>query len=282
MLGYVRAYKPDLTFSQYDIYKGVYCSLCKVIGKNYGFLSRMTLSYDLVFFALVRMSVNEQCNEFKKSHCSFNPCKKCLQIDLTNDDLEYTADVSMLMVYYKFVDNLQDSKGMKKFFLHFMTPFFNSIKKKAIKRNPEINEILSQMSLKQVDIETNFDGNIDRACHPSAEALGKLLEYKKSDDQKEFLYKFGYLVGRWVYLIDAIDDYNNDKRNSNFNPFLFSGEYNSKTACEKLNYTASECVEAFNRISVNRYEKIIYNILYDGLYSSMKSVIERNNYEKSV
>ena len=57
LFGYVRAYKPNMTFSQFDIYKGIYCSLCKEIGKRYGLLARMTLSYDLAFFALLKFAV---------------------------------------------------------------------------------------------------------------------------------------------------------------------------------------------------------------------------------
>ena len=44
MFGYVRAYKPEMTFGDFEIYQGVYCSLCKRLGKRYGPLARMTKS----------------------------------------------------------------------------------------------------------------------------------------------------------------------------------------------------------------------------------------------
>ena len=59
MLGYVRAYRPEMKFKDYDMYKGVYCSLCKSIGKRYGLLARLTLSYDFTFLAILRMAVRE-------------------------------------------------------------------------------------------------------------------------------------------------------------------------------------------------------------------------------
>lgn len=281
MFGYVRAYKPEMTFSQYDIYKGVYCSLCKSIGKNYGLLARMTLSYDFAFFALIRMSIEQSCSGFKKSRCSFNPAKKCLECSLEDADLEYTADVSMLMVYYKFLDNIQDSKGVKKLLLKLLSPYFNHIGYKGKKRCPEADEILEKMHLSQLEAERNFSGNLDEACHPSADALGKLLALNKATDI-DSLYRFGYMIGRWVYLTDALDDYEKDKADGNFNPFLSSECFSREACISSLNLTAFQAVKIFEEIKTYKYKKIIENILYDGLNSSVKAVMERKNNEKSL
>ena len=43
MFGYVRPYKPELRFKEFDAYKAVYCSLCKEIGRRYGRVLRLTL-----------------------------------------------------------------------------------------------------------------------------------------------------------------------------------------------------------------------------------------------
>lgn len=281
MFGYVRAYKPEMTFSQYDIYKGVYCSLCKSIGKNYGLLARMTLSYDFAFFALMRMSIEQSCSGFKKSRCTFNPAKKCLECSLEDADLEYTADVSMLMVYYKFLDNIQDSKGVKKLLLKLLSPYFNHIGYKGKKRCPEAAEILEKMHLSQLEAERNFSGNLDEACHPSADALGKLLALNKATDI-DSLYRFGYMIGRWVYLTDALDDYEKDKADGTFNPFLSSECFSHEACISSLNLTAFQAVKIFEEIKTYKYKKIIENILYDGLNSSVKAVMERKNNEKSL
>ncbi len=279
MFGYVRAYKPDMTFSQYDIYKGIYCSLCKVIGKNYGLLARMTLSYDFVFFALVRMSVEEDCLGFKKSHCTFNPAKKCMQCNLNNNDLEYTADISMLMVYYKYLDNRDDSSLFKRILLKMVSPYFKRIRRIALKRINDADKILKEMYNLQSYVEKKQLVSLDEACHPSADALGKLLQLNKSVDG---LYDFGYLIGRWVYLIDAVDDYDKDKKSGNFNPFLSCDDFCYQKASESLNLTVGQAINVLKKIQVKRFEKIINNILYDGLHSSMKFVIERKNNEKSL
>ena len=56
MFGYVKVFRPELKVCEYEQYKGVYCSLCQTLGKRYGFASRMTLSYDFTFLALLLMA----------------------------------------------------------------------------------------------------------------------------------------------------------------------------------------------------------------------------------
>lgn len=284
LFGYVRAYKPNMTFSQFDIYKGIYCSLCKEIGKRYGLLARMTLSYDLAFFALVRLSVNEQCPMFKKSRCSFNPLKKCLGCSLQNEEMKYASDVSMLMVYYKYLDNLDDSPKFKKFFLKLLSPYFNCIKKKAVKNRKEANDILNKMHVSQSETEKKNTNEIDKACHPSATALAELLVLNKTGEDIDELWLFGYNIGRWVYLMDAADDYDDDIKEGGYNPFSDMDKASMlKKAEESLNLTAAEAVNHFNNIKFYRYKAIIKNILFDGTYASMMKVLKKEDRdEKSV
>ena len=45
MLGYVKIDKGELKVREYEVYTGYYCGICKSIGKRYGQLPRMALSY---------------------------------------------------------------------------------------------------------------------------------------------------------------------------------------------------------------------------------------------
>ena len=58
LLGYVRAYKPELKFREYDVYKGVYCTLCKTLLRRYSPLGQLFLSYDASFLALVLLALS--------------------------------------------------------------------------------------------------------------------------------------------------------------------------------------------------------------------------------
>ena len=56
MFGYVKTDKPEMKVKEYEAYRGLYCSLCKAMGKHFGVFSRLTLSYDITFLVLARLS----------------------------------------------------------------------------------------------------------------------------------------------------------------------------------------------------------------------------------
>ena len=47
MFGYVKINKMDLTFREYEHYRGYYCGLCKYLKDNHGEISRLSLNYDI-------------------------------------------------------------------------------------------------------------------------------------------------------------------------------------------------------------------------------------------
>ena len=53
MLGYVTIEKNELKVREFEMYQAYYCGICKSIGRRFGQLPRMVLSYDSVFLALV-------------------------------------------------------------------------------------------------------------------------------------------------------------------------------------------------------------------------------------
>lgn len=285
MLGYVRAYRPEMKFKDYDMYKGVYCSLCKSIGRRYGLIARLTLSYDFTFLAILRMAVRKNRVCMKKSHCSFNPMKKCYDCSGSSVDIAYTADVSMLTFYYKIKDNIADSNFFKKLLCKMLLPYANHIYKKAKKNNPVIAEKLGRLMEAQAEAEKRNAG-VDEAADASAKMLAEMLSTDIESSDNAALNRVGYYLGRWVYLIDAVDDCGDDIKSGNFNPL--KRRYNLpdfKTNCERmLSLTVGEAINNFNKLEIYRFYDIIDNVLIYGTECSAKKVIykEVEGCEKSV
>ena len=100
MFGYVRIAKGELKVKEYEMYKAVYCSLCRDLGRSYGPISRLTLSYDFTFLALLNMSLSDECDCIERKRCAFNPLKKCNYCKEDND-LKMPSAAAMIMLYYK-------------------------------------------------------------------------------------------------------------------------------------------------------------------------------------
>ncbi len=285
MLGYVRAYKPEMKFKDYELYKGVYCTLCKSLGKRYGILSRFILSYDLTFFAMVRMALRPVCPGFKASRCSFNPAKKCLDCNRDNEDIAYAADVSVLMMYHKLRDNISDSKFFKRLLCKALMPYASHLYKKACERVGEIYKVAEAQMARQLELEKN-GAFLDGAADPSARMLSELLAYNIECDDIEALKKFGYMVGRWVYVTDAVHDCEDDIKNNSFNPLKkrFNSPNFPEYAEEMMNLTAGEAIMSYKRLKIYRFDDILTNVLYDGVSAVTRKVLKKgeNDNEKSL
>lgn len=284
MFGYVRAYKPELKCREYDEYKAVYCSLCRALGRRYGPLAQIALTYDGTFLALLRMALKEKCAEIKQSHCVYNPLKKCGKCDKRNEDINYAADASVILFYYKLKDNISDKGFFKKIVsVLLLLPFF-LMKRKAAESAPETDLYVSQAMQKQHDIETNHDNGFDISADPSATALGKIFSLGSKDKiESDVLYELGYHIGRWVYIIDAADDFYSDVKKSCFNPLKkrFKASRSRSESEELIKYvsallqmSAGEAINAFELLDCNCYGDIVKNILYDGLHNSMLYVFK--------
>ena len=64
MTGYIKAFKPELKIKDYELYRGVYCSECRVLGKLYTRIARMLFRFDFSFLSFVRLAVQDQCGKF--------------------------------------------------------------------------------------------------------------------------------------------------------------------------------------------------------------------------
>lgn len=275
MFGYVKIYKPELKVKDYETYQGVYCSLCKQIGKDYGQLARLTLNYDFTMLALTRLAFAEECPGFKDSRCSFNPTKKCRQCINGEKELSFAAAAAMVMVYFKLCDDINDSSFFKGLLKRLLRPFFSLKRKKARRLFPEVDEIIGNAMCEQSKVEQKSESGIDASAHPSAVAMGKLLSYGFTDEISAKLNRFGYLAGRWVYLMDAYDDISDDKKTSSYNVFnnISKNEKETEEYAEGvLNVTAAELARELEGMKPARFGEILENIVYDGMFVTMKQI----------
>lgn len=281
MLGYVKAFKPEMKMRDYELYRGIYCSLCRALGRLYSPLAQLFLSYDFAFAAVLRLAAGENGCSFAKKRCPYNPAKKCM-ICGSRDDLDFCAHAVIITVYYKVLDNLHDGGIKSKILAALIYPLVSLMHKKAKRLAPEIDEIIGASMALQTETEKKENPCVDESAHPSAEALGKVMCLGFEGARKESLYSLGYMVGRFVYILDAADDLESDLKNGSFNPF--SKEYGNitdeavkKSFAEKvrgmLNLTRGSALDALDSLEKKRFEAILENIVLDGLEYSAEKVL---------
>lgn len=281
MFGYVKAYRPELKGKDYDVYQGVYCSLCRRLGRDYGLLARLTLNYDFALLALARLSAAEECCGFEASRCSFNPTKKCLNCTGGAEHLAFAAAAAMIMCYYKVLDNIADERSwFKRLLFYLIKPYFALKRKQAMKKFSQIDEVIAEAMRQQTQTEQSRTTSIDAAAHPSALAMSRLLTLEMKTEKSETLERFGYLVGRWVYLIDALDDCEKDRVSGSYNVFnlKFEKEEEKKEyAAGAIRLTAAELGECFEALQPKRFGAILENIIQFGMENTLQKVLKEES-----
>lgn len=280
MFGYVKINKPEMKVREYEAYRGLYCSLCRSLGKHFGALSRLTLSYDITFLLLMRLSFTLNVPEFKSGRCPFNPSKRCNYCKNGEEELKYAAAVSMMMFYFKVKDNIADGSFFRKILMYLLLPYASLKYKKAEKMYPEVALFIAGSMKRQSETEKSGTAIIDKAAHESADALGKILSYNLPDKDGN-VYRFGYGVGKFVYLCDAAEDIGKDIKQKSYNPFVqkFSlasapSEEVKKEIEELLNMSAGMACQAFSEITDKTLSPIVENIIYDGMENTMKNILK--------
>lgn len=266
MFGYIRVKKEELKIKDFEAYKAVYCSLCKRLGKSYGILSRFTLSYDFTFLALLNMSLKSNCVSFERKRCVFNPLKKCNYCK-NSDEFDMPAAAAMIMIYYKILDNIEDEKGLKKIGAIILAPIFKRAYKKAEKKYPDIKEYAENYISSQINAESKENISLDEACDPSAKVLSKILPLcGETDREKRVLERIGYCLGRYIYLMDAANDLEEDIKKNRFNVLkALKSEDIVKTVEPQIYFCINEAAKAFELLDIKKFEPILGNIIYLGL-----------------
>ncbi len=276
MFGYIRTHRPELKVREDEAYKGIYCSLCRVLGKRYGIVSRMFLSFDSSFLALALMALSEEKICFEQKRCPFNPAKKCNFCKDNRKELEFAADISVLLLYHKIRDNIHDSTIFKALLYRIILLFVLPSYKKAKKLCPVGAEIIEQYINRQNAVEEKQSRNIDEAAEPTAILLKQLYSMGETDeDAKLVREQVGYHLGKWVYMIDAFDDMEKDRKSGNYNPFLLGNNDNYEKIKGDILMTAGEAAKAYELLNIKCFKGIVENVVYDGLYYETMKVYER-------
>lgn len=283
MFGYIKPFKGMLRVCEYETYKAVYCGLCKQLGREYGPFARLTLSYDFTFLALLDLSLSGEHLAFAPGRCMLNPLRKipccpcCGQLD-------FSSGVAMIMLYYKVLDNYRDGGFGSRLGAALATPFARHAYKKAADRFPGVAQIIYETISKQSALEDEQCDSVDRACEPSALALSGICGLLTNDStQKRVLERFGYLLGRYVYLADALDDLEEDARRHSYNPFLLREKTPSPTpeqlaairenAKGSLFLTIGEIIKAYELIGLHDYKPILDNVIHLGLRDTVERIL---------
>ncbi len=229
MFGYINPDAPYLFKKDETLYKALYCGLCKSIGAGCGQTARSALTYDMAFTSALVHNIRGEDVKIEKKRCAIHWIKR-RPIAAVDDTAVALGCVNTVLVYYKLCDDKAD--GDKKGVLRHL---YKKGFKRALKKYPRYNEIISRETARQAELEKAGCSIIDEAADPTAVMMRDISCEVLGEYSTPYTQKLFYALGKWVYLADALDDYDKDVKKGRYNAFynscLISGKAQAIQSC---------------------------------------------------
>ena len=265
MFGIVTASVKELTPEQKARYNAVYCGICRRIRIQSSQTARLGLRYDMAFLALLLMSLYEPEEEQGARACMLHPVRPKPWVD--NRFIRYAADMNVALVYYHFLDDWQDDgKRSAKWLADRFGPHFPAIEARYPRQCAAIREGIRRLN----ELEQAGCPNPDAPAGAFGDLMAELFVVEE-DLWSPALRRMGSSLGRFIYLLDAAEDYDRDKRRGKYNPYLAMGmEKDRDRWREYLVLTMARCTENFELLPLVQDKGLLDNILYSGVWTNWR------------
>lgn len=284
MFGYVIPNKGELKVRELEEYQGWYCGLCRRLQKDYGFSGRLSLNYDMTFLAMLLSSLYDADKATTYTGCVAHPFHKRYKFDTAY--VSYAASMNILLTYYKCLDDWQDDRNLLRGAYGVTLRLAG---RRVSKQYPEQTEMIRQC-LKELDqAELRGEKELDIVSGIFGRICGSLFAPER-DVWYQDLYQMGFYLGKYIYLLDAWDDLEEDFRKESYNPFLMVDRQIQDIGLEKnsrkehvrqiLTEMISRACYHFERLPVVDNVEILRNILYSGVWTKFDPKKNRTDKQK--
>lgn len=270
MFGYVNANWKELTQAQQERYGAVYCGICRSIHHRVSNPARAVLSYDMAFLALLHMSLYEPEENAGKNRCVLHVLRPRAWVD--NPCVDYAADMNVALAYNKAQDDLQDEgKTSAKLLLSMLEPHMEAIRQRWPRQCDAMKACMEELR----ELERANTANPDLPASCFGRLMAELMVYQEDQWQEE-LRNLGFALGRFIYLADAMLDYDRDKRKKQYNPFLAMGQGRDTGKWEQyLVLAMARCTESYEKLPLVQDKPLLDNILYSGVWVQYRAKVKK-------
>ena len=279
MFGYVNPDEYNLYVKDVALYKALYCGLCKSIGKGCNRVARLSVSYDITFISALLHAIEGVDVVVNKEHCAVHwvtkrPVAKPDKISIM------LGQLNVILAYHKLLDDKEDEKkgGLKR-------SVFAGAYKKAKRAYPEFDAIVREERIALSQLEKKKCDSYDIVADSSARMLARLVQAMHCKAFTQELYDFCYALGKWIYLADALDDFEKDVKQGRYNVFAAANPAIStqtdlmKRAGEEIQmlfaFTLSAMQNAYSSLVFQFNHDLLDNIVYKGIPKKTETLFQK-------
>lgn len=279
MFGYVLPSQSRLNEREQERFRAVYCGLCHTLGKKYGFAARFLLNYDFTFLAILLSGGEEESRCVRR--CIVHPCRGCAAQERTAA-LEEAADRSVLLSWWQLQDHIADHGALSGLPYRAAALVLRRPYRKAHDALPEFDAAVQQNLSELAVRERECCASIDAAAEPFAALMAAAAADLPDERRRRILGQILYQLGRWIYLVDAADDFAKDAKSGNYNPLRYRYENNGtalreadrQALAETLDASIARMASAYALCDYGVWSPILDSVFYESLYGIGKAVLD--------
>ncbi|MDE6433692.1 MAG: hypothetical protein K2L07_05625 [Lachnospiraceae bacterium] len=273
MFGYIVVNESELKMREMEEYRSYYCGLCRELKQCYGRKGQLSLSYDLTFLIILLAGLYEPEEIIERQRCMVHPFRK--HAVRKNALFSYTADMTILLSWYKCRDDIADEKSFVRVcYGKSLDKAVCKIKKQYTRQAEAVEKYIRELS--ELEKMNSYDIDSLSGC------FGHLLEeifVMKEDEWQMGLRRMGFYMGKFIYILDSYDDLKHDREKKCFNAFMNKEKTLGFDDYVKqlLVMAAAEFAKEFEKLPVLKNAGILRNIIYSGVWTRYEQVrMERN------
>ena len=275
MFGYININRNQLTEESKEAYQAYYCGLCQKLRNNFGAKGQMLLNYDMTFLIVLLTGLYELESQKQEFTCPMHPTRK--QTAWLNEATGYAADMNLLLGYHNLEDDWKDDKSYtKKALAKILEKDYVNVREKYKRQAEAVETYMEKLKAAEEDKEQN----LDVTAGLTGEMMGEIFDWKR-DEWSEELHCLSFYMGKFIYLMDAYEDVEEDIRKGTPNPLKLRYESpDFEEECRTiLTMMISECCKEFEKLPILENVEILRNILYSGVWGRYEAVREKRKKE---
>ena len=279
MFGYLRPLQGELKVRELEHFKACYCGLCHAIGRKYGVAARFTISYELVFLAML-LWPPEVPVRIERRRCIASPCRS-RHCCAGNDALEISAGYNVILTWWKLRDAVEDESFFRALPYKAISCVIRSAYKKAARDYQGFDSAVKYEVKSLFEHEAKGLQSLDEAADKFASMLKAAAPEGMPPAIRRPLVELLFHLGRWIYIIDAYDDCMDDVKVGRFNPVSArfkweTGKLNSddvKRLETTLEHSNNLLCSAFELLPSTVWTDTVRNIIYLGMPDTCRRVL---------
>ena len=263
MFGYIVVNQQEMKFKEFDEYHRYYCGLCRALKEDQGAKGQLSLSYDMTFLVLLLTGLYEPSEERGTKRCVVHPMTK--HEYARNLYSDYAADMNRILTYYKCMDDWNDDRKVTR------KALADSLKGKVRRIEAEYKDKAAAIRTamdKLGELEKAGESNVDMPAEQFGIIMSQIL-LMKDDEWKDTLVKIGSSLGRFIYILDAYEDLDEDNKKGRYNALrAYADRPDYDIFVENvLKSLMAQCAAGFERLPIIENVNLLRNIIYSGVWT---------------